>query len=135
MTYKTNNETVKLNYGMSDWKTCVIPCQWMTTPSVWSLLVSSILRISPARALMVGPGNWPLMPITTLSMQSGDQCMYSTSHFRFMSLARDEWTRIERQVLKKKKKALVLLEQYGSTKKPMFSVNSPLARKMRKGKW
>ena len=61
-------------------ETCLIPCQWMTTPSVWSLFVSWTWTISPALARIVGPGNWSLIPITTFSTPSGDQYMYATSH-------------------------------------------------------
>lgn len=62
----------------------------MTTPSVWSLLVSSTAIVSPALALMVGPGNCPLIPITTSSMQSGDPNMYSTSHRKCLTLEPNE---------------------------------------------
>ena len=60
--------------------TCRIPCQWITSPSVWSLLFTVTLTTSPARAVIVGPGNVPLIPIITRCWQSGAHMMYSTSH-------------------------------------------------------
>uniref|UniRef100_A0A0A9F5F3 Uncharacterized protein n=1 Tax=Arundo donax TaxID=35708 RepID=A0A0A9F5F3_ARUDO len=59
---------------------CLMPCQWMTTPSVWRAFLSSMWMVSPARARIVGPGNCPLMPMSTFSSQSGDQNMLLTSH-------------------------------------------------------
>ena len=58
----------------------------MTTPSVCSLFVSSTTMVSPAFARMVGPGNWPLIPMTTFSTQSGDQNIYPTSHLKCLAL-------------------------------------------------
>lgn len=51
------------------------------------MFVTSTTRVSPAFALIVGPGYWPLMPITRESTQSGAQEIYSTSHFRCLALA------------------------------------------------
>jgi hypothetical protein len=62
--------------------TCLIPCQWMTTPSVCRWLFTTTTIRSPALAVMVGPGNVPLIPIIPCCRQSGAHKMYSTSHVK-----------------------------------------------------
>jgi len=73
------------------WITWRMPCQWITTPSVESLLTTWIMTVSPATASIVGPGNWPLMAITIPSLQSGHQYLYSTSHVDSTTAADAEW--------------------------------------------
>ncbi|KAG6557605.1 hypothetical protein Mapa_000882 [Marchantia paleacea] len=48
-----------------------MPCQWITTASVGILLTTCTLTVSPATDRMLGPGNSPLMEMTSFSTQSG----------------------------------------------------------------
>ena len=93
----------------------------MTRPSVKRRFVSVILIVSPAVASMVGPGNVPLVAITTLSMQSGDQCLYSTSHFSWITRATDNCTRKINQKHEKMIGTTLVLELRGSSKNPMLN--------------
>ena len=50
--------------------------------------------VSPAFALIVGPGNLPFIPIITFARQSGDQKTYPTSHLKCLAVeAKDSGTK------------------------------------------